>query len=139
MIRVTATYISGTQFELGARWHKVLADQPPDVGGADGGMTPPEILLGSLASCAGYYAAEYLKARRLPLDGLRIAVEAAKAADPARLDGFRIVVETGALEERHREGVLRAVRKCLVHNTLLHAPSIGVEVHTAGPPDSLAA
>ncbi len=136
MIRVTATYVDGARFELGARWHKVLCDQPAELGGDDGGMTPPEFLLGSLASCAGYYAAEYLKARRLPVAGLRVAVEAEKSAGPARLSRFRIVVDAGALEERHREGVLRAVQKCLIHGTLLHAPAIDVEVR---PPDSLAA
>jgi hypothetical protein len=42
------------------------------------------------------------------------------------------------LEQKHREGVLRAVRACLIHNTLLHAPTIETDVvsPTSGPPSS---
>ncbi len=97
-------------------------------------MTPPELLLASLGSCAGYYAAEYLRARSLPVEGLNVRVHAEKAAQPARLGSFRIEVESPAIEdERHREGILRAARRCLVHNTLLHAPAMEIVVTSAVP------
>ena len=32
------------------------------------------------------------------------------------------------MEERHIQGISRAVHNCLIHNTLLHAPKIEVEV-----------
>jgi uncharacterized OsmC-like protein len=98
-------------------------------------MTPPEFLLASLASCAGYYAAEYLKTRGLPCAGLKVRAGAEKALQPARLDSFHIDVGVPAFPadgDRHRAGVLRAVRSCLVHNTLLSSPRIEVSV-TAGP------
>lgn len=92
-------------------------------------MTPPEFMLAALGACAGYYAAQYFKARKLTTEGLRVRVIADKGAAPARLASFRIEVELPeALEERHREGVLRAVRSCLIHNTLLHAPEITTEL-----------
>jgi len=102
-----------------------------DNGGADSGMTPPELLLASLGSCAGYYAAEYLRARSLPTEGLRIRVQAEKALKPARLSLFRIRVEAPKVDPSHRESLLRTVKHCLVHNTLLAAPTIEVTVETA--------
>ena len=85
--------------------------------------------MASLGTCAGYYAAQYLRARKLPTEGLRIRTTAEKATSPARLDDFRIVVEyPEALEERHFEGLERAVHACLIHNTLLHPPAIRVEI-----------
>jgi len=62
---------------------------------------------------------------------LSVRVEATKALGPARLDSFRIEVQIPELDERHREGVLRAVKSCLVHNTLLHAPRIETVLTTA--------
>ena len=47
-----------------------------------------------------------------------------KAKLPARLGQFRIEVMVPGLEPQHEQGVLRAVNACLIHNTLLHAPSI---------------
>ncbi len=45
---------------------------------------------------------------------------------PARLGSFRIGVTVPALEERHQAPLLRAIKTCLVHNTLLGQPSIEV-------------
>ena len=109
----------------------MICDQPIDNGGADEGMSPPEFLLASLATCAGYYATQYLKARGLPTEDLKVRVTAQKAAQPARLASFAIEVTAIGLDERHQTGILRAVKACLIHNTLLGAPSIEVVVNTA--------
>ncbi|MFN0167565.1 MAG: OsmC family protein [Bryobacteraceae bacterium] len=126
-------YLDGLKFEAEARGHVVLCDQPPSNGGEDGGMTPPEFLLASLGTCAGFYAAQYLRARSLPAGGLTVKVVAEKAAQPARLGSFTIEVAAPVEEERHREGILRAVKNCLIHNTLLHAPAIQISVGVAVP------
>ncbi len=123
-------YLDGVRFEAEARGHVVRCDQPPANGGEDQGMTPPEFLLASLGTCAGFYAAQYLRARSLPAAGLTVKVEAGKAAQPARLGSFKIEVTAPVGEERHREGILRAVKNCLIHNTLLHSPAIEILVGT---------
>src|SRR5688500_9847748 len=118
-MEVTVEYLGAVQFEAKARSHTIACDQPVENGGFDEGMTPPELLLASLGTCAGYYAAEYLKARQLPAAGMRIRVAAEKAKSPARLESFKIEVHFPvALDERHRDGVIRAMHGCLIHNTL---------------------
>jgi len=128
-MEVVVDHLGDVQFEATARGHKLICDQPVENGGYDEGMTPPELLLASLGTCAGYYAAEYLRSRNLPQEGLRIRVAAQKAKSPARLADFKIEIELSqSLDERHQEGVLRATRSCLIHNTLLNAPAIRVEM-----------
>lgn len=96
-------------------------------------MSPPEFLLASLGTCAAFYAVQYLRARSLPADGLEVRVMAAKASDPPpRLGAFRVEISIPGLEdERHREGVLRAAKSCLIHHTLRHAPEIEITLETA--------
>ncbi len=130
-MEVTAEFLGNAKFEVQARGHRLICDQPLDNGGSDAGMTPPEFLLASLASCAAYYAAQYLKARRLPADDLRVRVSAEKAQQPARLGSFRIEVRVSGLDEHHRTGILRAAKACLIHNTLLGQPTIEVVVNGA--------
>ena len=130
-MEVSARYLGQTRFEVSARGHRTICDQPIDNGGADEGMSPPDFLLASLATCAGYYAAQYLKTRGLPAEDLRVRVTAQKAAQPARLASFEIEVTAIGLDERHQAGILRATKACLIHNTLLGAPSIEVVVNTA--------
>ena len=117
-------HLGGVKFAASARGHRAICDQPPDSGGTDMGMTPPEYLLVSLGTCAAFYAAQYLKSRSLATEGLEIKVTAEKAAQPARLREFRIEVTVRGLDTQHEAGVLRAVKACLIHNTLLHQPAI---------------
>ena len=130
-MEVTAEFLGNAKFEVQARGHRLICDQPVDNGGSDAGMTPPEFLLASLATCAAYYAAEYLKARRLPAEDLRVRVSAEKAKQPVRLASFRIEVTAPGLDERHQAGILRAAKACLIHNTLLGQPAIEVVVKGA--------
>jgi uncharacterized OsmC-like protein len=129
-MEVTIQHLGDVKFEASARGHRVICDQPPDNGGSDAGMTPPEFLLVSLGTCAGFYAAQYLKVRSLAHEGLEVKVSAEKATVPARLGQFRIEVIVPGLDEQHQAGVLRAVKACLIHNTLIHAPAIETVVTT---------
>lgn len=130
-MEVSAQYLGDSKFEVTARGHRVICDQPLDNGGSDEGMSPPEFLLASLATCAAYYAAQYLKARGLPAGDLEVRVHAEKAAQPARLASFRIEVTVSGLDDRHQAGILRAVKACLIHNTLLGLPHIEIAVNQA--------
>jgi uncharacterized OsmC-like protein len=118
-------HLGEVQFEITMRGHTILSDQPAANRGYDEGPTPPELLLASLGSCAGYYAAEYLRARKLSTEGLTVRVTAEKAKAPARLDDFRIEIHLKEpLEERHQTGLLRAAEACVIHATLKHPPQI---------------
>jgi uncharacterized OsmC-like protein len=96
-------------------------------------MTPPELLLASLGSCAAFYAVQYLKTRNLAETGVEVTVVAEKLKLPARVGNFRVhVVCPVSLTEEHAEGLMRSVHHCLVHNTLLTPPEIAIELTTKG-------
>src|SRR5215471_16032616 len=128
-MEVTVEYLGSVQFEIKARSHSIVSDQPAKNFGLDEGMTPPELLLASLGSCAGFYAAQYLRKHRLASSGTRVRVTAEKVKDPARIENFRIEVDVeGDLTDQHRAGVEEAVHHCLIHNTLLYPPKIEITV-----------
>lgn len=131
-MEVLIDHLGSVQFEIKARQHTIVCDQPAENGGFDEGMTPPELLLASLGSCAGFYAAAYLKKFKLADSGTRVRITAAKLKDPARLGDFEIELELPIdLTAQHREGVERAVHHCLIHNTLLNPPKIALKIKTA--------
>ena len=128
-MEVTIEHLGSQQFEIKARQHSILSDQPLENAGHDEGMTPPELFLAALGSCAGFYAAQYLRKFKLAAEGTRVTVTAEKLKDPARLDNFHISVETPVeLSDQHRVGVERAVHHCLIHNTLLHPPKMEITI-----------
>src|SRR5690348_17232226 len=123
--------LGGKTFEMTTRGHQVLSDQPVDNGGADSAMTPPELFLSSLGACAAYYAAEYLRARALPDDELEIHVMGEKGDNPARIVSLRFEVIVPGLNQRHRDGILRAVDACFLKHTLNKPPVMEVKVVSA--------
>ena len=125
--------LGGKKFEMTTRGHQVLSDQPLDNGGADSAMTPPELFLSSLGACAAYYAAEYLRARSLPSDGLEIHVSGEKGDKPVRIVSVRFEVLAPGLNERHRDGILRAVDACFLKHTLNKPPVMEVKIVSAEP------
>lgn len=129
-MEVKVQHLGAVRFEATTRGHRVICDQPRDNGGSDIGMTPPEFLLISLGTCAGFYAAKYLETRNLPSQGLEVRVHAEKVLQPARLGKFRINVVVPGLDPAHEAGILRAVKACLIHNTLINAPVIETLIST---------
>ena len=126
-------YLGDLKFEAAARGHRVLCDQPRENWGSDAGMTPPEFLLVSLGTCAAYYAAQYLWSRGLDAEKLTVRVGAEKVAQPTRLGSFVIDVEMPDLDPKHCDRLRRAVKSCLIHNTLCQPPAIDLRVNSTAP------
>ena len=128
-MEVNVKLLGDVKFEVAARKHLLVCDQPAENGGSDEGMTPPELLLASLGTCAAFYASAYLRKKGLPREGVQVRVTAGKAGPPARLDNFKIEVQVPTpLSEADRIGVDDAVHRCLIHNTLLHPPTVRIEL-----------
>lgn len=127
---ITVEHLGAVQFEIKTRTHSIVSDQPAENGGFDEGMTPPELLLASLGSCAGYYAAQYMRKMKLATEGTRIHVTCDKVKNPvARMDNFVIQIDSPVdLTKEQRKGVEDAVEHCLVHNTLVHPPKITLKI-----------
>ena len=101
-MEVLTQHLGAVQFEVKARQHTLICDQPADNKGYDEGMTPPELLLASLGSCAAYYAVDYLNRNKLSSEGTKVRVTAEKVKGPFRLDNFKIEVDVaGELDDRH--------------------------------------
>jgi uncharacterized OsmC-like protein len=129
-MEVNVEHLGAVQFEIKARQHSIACDQPEAMGGFDEGMTPPELLLSALGSCAAYYAVAYLKKKGIAAPGTRVHVSADKVANPARMDNFQISVSVPIeITEEHRAGLEQAVHHCLIHNTLLNPPAISLAIN----------
>jgi uncharacterized OsmC-like protein len=128
-MEVIVEHLGAVQFEIKARQHTVISDQPVESKGYDEGMMPPELLLASLGSCAAFYAVDYLVRNKIQRDGVKARVTAEKVKSPFRLDNFKIEVEVpGGLDDAHLQGLEDAVHRCLIHNTLLQPPTMEIAI-----------
>lgn len=131
-MEVKVRHTGKTKFRIEARQHVIESDQPVENGGEDAAMTPPEIFLASLGSCAAFYAAQYLSSRKLADHGLEVSVEAEKLRNPTRLGNFVLKVQSPVeLTPDQTLAMERAVHRCLIHQTMLQPPQIAITIVVA--------
>jgi uncharacterized OsmC-like protein len=128
---IIVTHEGGVRFAAQVRSHRVIVDQPARAGGDDAGPMPLELLGTALGTCIAFYVQQFLLARGLPYEGLRVAVEQHKAAHPSRVATFvaRVVLPS-ALPAAYAELVERVARSCPAHGTLTNAAQVLVRVET---------
>jgi uncharacterized OsmC-like protein len=138
-MEITVQQVTGVCFSIESHGRRILCDQPLKNGGTGLGLSPPELLLASLGSCAAWCAHRFLAAKSLPATGLLVTVTEEMATSPVRLDHFRIAITLPPLtDEQHASDLRSSVEQCLIHYTLLHPPSIQVTAsvgHISGTAD----
>ena len=119
---------AGFRTEITVRDFAFVADEPTSAGGADGGPTPYEYLLGALAACTAMTLRMYAKRKAWPLEDVIVRLREARshAADCANCEteavGIRRIerqVELrGAITDEQRGRLLQIADRCPVKQTL---------------------
>ncbi|MBU0503239.1 MAG: OsmC family protein [Candidatus Omnitrophota bacterium] len=95
------------------------------------GITPPDALLASLGTCVGVYLRKYAEGARIELKQLSISADAEFTKEPPYcFKQINVLVDFKGtkLEENRKEGLLRFIKNCPVHNTLKADPIVDIKI-----------
>jgi putative redox protein len=116
------------QQEIIAGTHRLLADEPTDVGGLDSGPGPYDLLLAALGACTSMTLRLYADRKKLPLTRtiVRLRHHRIYATDCAECEtkqGMidrieRVITFEGDLDAGQRAQLIDIANKCPVHRTL---------------------
>jgi putative redox protein len=116
------------QQEIRAGRHRLLSDEPPQVGGSDSGPSPYDLLLGALGACTSMTLRLYAENKALALRRVTVRLSHSRihAADcetcetqSGMLDRIERSIELdGDLDDAQRVRLLEIADKCPVHRTL---------------------
>jgi len=122
------TRMGGFRTELRVAGHRMIADEPPSVGGSGAGPTPYDLLGAALAACTGMTLQMYLAHKKWPATEIDVTVRhdrvhAEDCADcettSGKIDRFRRTLRvSGALDAAQRARLVEIAAKCPVHRTL---------------------
>ncbi|EGP09475.1 hypothetical protein CSIRO_1015 [Bradyrhizobiaceae bacterium SG-6C] len=125
---VSETRASKLQKVIAAGRHRILADEPVDVGGMDSGPGPYDFLLGALGACTSMTMRLYAERKAIPLARTTVTlrhsrIHAKDCEDCETKDGMigridRVIAMDGDLDAEQRAKLMEIADKCPVHRTL---------------------
>jgi len=122
-------YAGGMRLIARHRGLEMVTDQPKDGGGEDTAMTPTELFVASLGSCAAVYVLYFAKRHEVPVEGMTIEVDYTYAEKPRRVGSVDIRIKLPApVPEHQRAALLRSAEQCLVHNSLRQPPQVTISL-----------
>ena len=114
--------------EIAAGPHRLVADEPHEVGGDDTGPRPHEFVLAGLGACTAMTLRLYADRKGMPLKHVSVRlthrkIDAKNCPDCVTTEGqveemTREIVLTGDLDDEARRRLLEIADKCPVHRTL---------------------
>lgn len=129
-MKLTATFHSGTRYDIVSGQHRIITDQPVEDGGQDAGMSPVELFVGSLASCVAYFVGQFCGRHGIAREGLSIATEWTMAEGPHRIGRIDIGIHLPhRITAEQKERLLKVAHGCTVHQTIGVAPHIAITVN----------
>lgn len=139
IFKSTTTLKEGMKVECSARDHKIVLDEPKELGGTDLGMNPVEAVLCALGACKCIVARCFAKAHKVDLKDFKIELEGDLDPDgfmgknPDAKIGFseirsKIYIESDSPEEDIKKFVEFIDRTCPVADTLSNSPKLVTEL-----------
>jgi len=133
--RVKVKQKNAVCMEVTTRNVSAIIDEPKAAGGTNLGLTPIEMLLGSLGSCVAITAFIYGSMKNVPIDDIQVQVEGdINTEGMMNLDSpittgfqdirFHFFVKSSAPAEQVRQILELAESKCPVGNTLRNGSKV---------------
>ncbi|MCW3124690.1 MAG: OsmC family peroxiredoxin [Bacteroidetes bacterium] len=104
--------------------HAIIADEPVEVGGADQGPDPYQLLASALGACTCATVRMYADRKGIALDGLKVDITLTRDLEKNTTNIHRDITLMGSLGSDDRDKLLDIANKCPIHKILTNPINI---------------
>lgn len=108
----------------------VIATDQPEKSGGDGSAPSPFVLFASsIATCAGYFALKFCRAREIDTTGMKVKMNYDWDKEQKRYPKMTLELTLPeGFPEKYRSAILRAVDQCVVKQHILNPPEFDISL-----------
>ena len=120
----TTNYVTAIATGHGGH-HKLTADEGPDLGGADAGPAPYDLLTAALGACTVITLRMYAERKQWPVTAVHADIHFSRDGDRQRID--RVLTIEGAVDDEQKKRMADIAERTPVTLTLKN----GLEIRTS--------
>ncbi len=122
------TFPGGLRVEADYKGFIVKTDQPAYEGGEGTALSPFDLFLVSLGTCAGYYVLAFCRQRKIPTEKAYLVTKTEKNPDSKLIGKISIEIHLPAdFPEKYKAAVIKAADSCTVKLLIAHPPVFEIE------------
>jgi len=129
---IMVDHLNDGRFSIRMGTHELEVKQHSLDSPLEGGPSPIELFVASLASCIAFYARGFLNYYELA-DRLRVSASWSLTSKPMRISRISVEIDAPLLPEKLYDPLRSVVQQCTVHNSLTHVPEISFEISSGRP------
>ncbi|MEJ2056917.1 MAG: OsmC family protein [Desulfofustis sp.] len=120
---IAVTFPGNLKVEASVGDFSVLTDQPEKSGGDNAAPSPSELFTTSIATCAGYFALKFCRARGIDTTTMRLNMKYAWDKDQKRWPKMSIELQLpDGFPAKYRKAIIKAMDQCVVKKHILQPP-----------------
>lgn len=121
------SFPGGLAVDATYRARTIHTDQPVEEGGRGTALSPFDLFLVSIGTCAGFYVLRFFQERGIETAGLSLTLETERQEGSKHLAAVRLEIGLPPqFPEKYRTAVVRAAEHCTVKRHLEEPPRIEV-------------
>jgi len=124
---MVVTFPGNLQVNAQIKNFQICTDQPEKSGGDDTAPSPFTLFTASIATCAGYFALKFCRARNLDTEGMSLSLK--YSWDKEKKKYPEMLVELTLPDdfpEKYRDAILRAMDQCVVKKHIIDPPEFNI-------------
>ncbi len=130
---IKVTLSGGLRVDAEYKGFMVKTDQPVSEGGEGTALSPFDLFLVSVATCAGYYVLAFCRERGIPTDKAGVVMRTEKGPESKMIDKIMIdLLLPPEFPEKYKNAVIKAVNSCTVKVHLLNPPAFEIVTKVSG-------